>query len=225
MIELVDMCSLQAPDRVDFARMKDSGVRGVWFKASQYSGSIDPTFDIGVERATKAGLLCGAYHFAFCGSDPIAQMQHFFKSAKGLGSHSGELPAMLDWEFSKNDNSGNPIPLSASVRWAEAAMAELVNLFGRGILYSFPYFLRERMVALQGSPLGNYDLNIAGYNGLNAPPPSLVGLPWKLSRVHQYVGNGGVVPGVPTDCDRDRFMGTEEEFQEFIGNDAQCGAV
>src|SRR3954464_9507925 len=105
-IELVDMCSLQDPAHADFRKMKDSGVRGVYFKSSQYSASEDPTFDIGVERATAAGLACGAYHFAYCGSDPYNQMAFFWKASRGLGAKPGELPPMIDWEYAKNDSAG-----------------------------------------------------------------------------------------------------------------------
>lgn len=220
-IELVDMCSLQAPDRVDFKKMKDYGVRGVWFKASQYSSSKDPTFDIGVQRATEAGLVAGAYHFAYCGSDPVAQMRFFFEACKGLGSRPGELPAMLDWEYANKGNDGQPITNTASVDWLEAASNELWRLFGRGIIYTYPYFCEEHQPYLGTRlSLGQKDLCLAAY-----PTITNVPRPWPAVAVQQYVGNGGKVPGVSTDCDRDRFFGTEEQFQHFIGNGAVSGAV
>ena len=122
MIELVDMCSLQNPATVHFNKMADSGVRGVWFKASQFSKDVDVTFDIGVERARKAGLAVGAYHFCYLGSDPVEQMNHFAKSAKGVGCSKGDLPAMIDWEYAKNGNDGKPLREGANVNWlVEAA--------------------------------------------------------------------------------------------------------
>ncbi len=218
-IELVDMCSLQAPDRVDFNKVRDSGIRGVYFKASQYSASDDPTFAVGVERAMAAGLVCGAYHFAYCGSDAIKQMEHFYKASGGLGSLPGELPPMLDWEFAVNGSDGKPLTKSGTVLWLAAALDHMWSLwYARGerrpTAYTYPFFADERQPWLsQVQTLASYPLTLAAYPSITKIPK-----PWDRVTIHQYVGNGGKVPGVPVDCDRDRFLGTEEEFQAFLGN-------
>jgi len=223
-IELADMCSLQALARVDFDKVRDSGIRGVWFKASQFSSGTDPEFAVGVERATKAGLHCGAYHFCYCGSDPAKQMEHFLKVSGGLGKNPGELPPMIDWEFSKNDDKGYAIPPSASCRWlleaARAAEALWYDQVDRlPILYTYPFFAQERQPFLGTlGELERFPLCLAAYPKLVTPPR-----PWKEATVHQYVGNGGKVPGVPVDCDRDRFLGDEAAFQRFLGYSEPSG--
>ena len=224
MIELVDMCSLQDPAHVDFKKMKDSGVRGVYLKSSQYSGSEDPTFDIGVERATAAGLVCGPYHFAYCGSDAATQMAFFWKASRGLGSKPGELPPLIDWEYAVNDSAGRPLSKLAVVEWLLKALQSAKTIWypdsdRKPSAYTFPEFALEHAAELASQPLlGNYPLTLAAYPSLIVPrdPPK----PWTAVTVHQYAGNDGRVPGVATACDRDRFMGTEEDFQAYIGNSA-----
>ncbi len=219
MIELVDMCSLQDPEHVDFAKMRDSGIRGVYFKSSQYSASKDPTFSIGVKRAKAAGLACGAYHFAYCGKPAAAQMAFFLAASDGLGAVPGELPPMLDWEFAVNGDDGRPLAKSDTVRWAMDAMDEAQELwYPNGdrmpTIYTFPFFAGERQPWLgQCSKLADYPLTLAAYPTLITPPK-----PWDKVTIHQYIGNGGRVPGVTPDCDRDRFMGSEDDFQRFLGN-------
>ncbi len=218
-IELVDMCSLQGPGTVDFDAMKASGVRGVYFKSSQYSSSLDGTFNIGVERAEKAGLIVGAYHFAYCGKDPWDQMAFFYKASRGLGAKEGELPPMLDWEFAKNGEDGTPLKKSETVKWAAKAMAAAKIMWypdndRMPTLYTFPFFAYERQPWLGNEEvLGKYPLTLAAYPTLPIELPK----PWNKVTIHQYVGNGGRVAGVSTDCDRDRFLGSEEDFQRFLG--------
>ncbi len=221
-IELVDMCSLQNPEGCDFNKMKDSGIRGVYLKASQYSSSIDPTYTVGLARAKAAGLVCGAYHFAFCGSDPAAQMMHFYEASGGQGCNNGELPPMIDWEFSKNDKEGKPITLTASVLWLIEAAKTARELWYPDvdrlpIIYTYPYFGHERDIPLKnyGAKLAHYPLCLADYSGSKTPQRLE---PWGAPTIHQYIGNGGKVPGVSGDCDRDRFLGTEEQWRLFLGH-------
>lgn len=215
MIELVDMCSLQDPDKVDFRKMKDSGVRGVWLKSSQYSGSRDPTFRIGHQRAMEAGLDCGAYHFAYCGKSARAQMQFAYQSCMGLGSAKGELPFMLDWEYAENGEDGKLISEEDTVKWLVEAADEANRLWGgKVIIYTYPDFSRQHQPYLASSGVGKYDLCLAAYPNIRTLPE-----PWNKVTVHQYAGNDGRVPGVAVPCDRDRFLGTELEYQGFLGYD------
>lgn len=228
MIELVDMCSLQSPATVDFAAMKASGVRGVYFKASQYSHDVDSTFGIGVQRATAAGLDCGAYHFAYCGSDPYEQMVHFWKSAlvgssavrHALGQAAGELPPMLDWEYARTGPDGRMLTDKQVVDWLVTSIQACEELWypenerGRKpTVYSYPDFIQHHPLIKEHARLAEYPLTYAGYPNL-WPAPA----PWSKVTIHQYSGNGGHVSGVSTDCDRDRFLGSEEEYQLFLGN-------
>ncbi len=217
-IELVDMCSLQNPQYVDFDKMKASGVRGVYLKSSQYSGSADATFDIGVDRAMKAGLACGAYHFAFCGSNPAVQMDFFHRMSSGLGKRPGELPPMIDWEYAVNGLDGQPLVKSKTVDWALEALDAAKALWYPDsdrlpILYTFPYFAEQRQPWLgNATRLAEYPLALAYYPTILSVPK-----PWTVATIHQYAGDGGRVPGVSVACDRDRFLGTEEQFQAFLG--------
>lgn len=215
MIELVDMCSLQDPHTVDFKKMKDSGVRGVWLKSSQYSGSMDPTFFPGGVRVMQAGLNLGAYHFAYCGRSAKEQMHFAFGACGGHGAHPGELPFMLDWEYAERGDDGKVISEEATVAWLVEAAEEASALWGgKLIIYTYPDFARQHQPHLASSGLEKYDLCLAAYPNIRTIPK-----PWDKVTVQQYAGNDGRVPGVAVPCDRDRFLGSEEEYQGFLGYD------
>ena len=222
MIELVDMCSLQSPATVDFEAMAKSGIRGVWFKATQYSGDVDNTMRIGVIRARAAGLHCGVYHFCYCGRDPYAQMVHFWKNSVVdgvvVGSEPGDLPPMIDWEYAERGDDGQVITELDTVKWLEAAAPACKKLWypdndRKPTIYTYPDFARQHQPFLgKSNVIGDYPLTLACYPNL-LPAPK----PWDRVTVHQYIGNGGRVPGVTNDCDRDRFQGDDGEFDAFLG--------
>lgn len=226
MIELCDMSSIQQLDQVDFHKVKASGIRGVWFRCTMYSGAHDDFYDIGAFRAHDAGLAVGAYHFCFMGSDPISQMEHFYARSQAIGSQPGDLPPMIDWEFCKNDRFGKPIPKDYSVAWLLAAAQRATELWypakgGSGdrlpLIYTYPYFAAERQEYLtRTTALTKYPLVLAGYK---CPQPKPI-KPWQNVTVWQYAGDDGRVPGVGGACDRDRFLGDEDAFRRFLGLEA-----
>lgn len=215
MRELIDLSSLQ--ETVDWEKVAASGIEGAYIKSSQYSGTWDYQFGTYVSGATRAGISCGAYHFAYCGSDPAAQARFFFKASDGLGSKPGELPPSLDLEFAKN------IPPKDVVDWAVAFMKEAERCWYPGndlreaagqkvrrpIIYTFPYFAQSLQPFLGESELTKYPLWIATYQAEGPKLPT----GWSDWALWQWIGNGGQVPGIGRDCDRDKFKGDWDEFR------------
>lgn len=214
-VELIDVSAVQGA-KIDWHKVKASGVQGVWIQSSLYSKGKAPLFEVQLKGAMDAGLAVGAYHFFYMGSDPIAQVNHAYHACNALGLLKGELPLMFDWEYLKNGDDGLPLTPKHSVWFAEAAMAHADELWGGKVcFYTYPWFVQRHRPDVEKSDLGKYDLVLAAYQKTVPKPPS----PWKKITVQQYAGNDGVVPGVPTACDRCRFLGDDEEFRGFLGYD------
>jgi lysozyme len=214
----IDLCSIQG--HVDWDKVAASGIKFAYIKASQFSSTMDYSFGENARRAKEAGLAVGAYHFAFCQSDPEAQARFFFRASDGVGQAEGELPPVLDLEFSR-DMTPKPI-----VEWAVRFMAEAERLWypnnplriaygspvRRPMLYTYPAFAKSLQPLLKASELTKYGLWIASYKANNGPgaawTPGTDDKPtlpegWDDYNVWQYSGNGGIkVPGIGPDCDR-----------------------
>lgn len=199
LVELVDVSSLQSPQTIDWEKVFASGVVGAWFQTSRYSHDLMAPYTA-MDKAKDCGLAVGGYHFAYCGSDAKAQAAFAVGSLGGRYARSGDLPLVLDWEYDKG------IQPEASVAWAVAFMEEAAQLMGRmPLFYTYPSF-GSTHPALWLSGLGKYPLFLASYGTHNMPymgTPHPV-KPWTKVAVHQYIGNGGRVPGITADCDRSR---------------------
>ena len=76
------------------------GIRFVFLRATDGSSRMDKYFKKNWLSASKAGLLCGAYHFFRFSEDPIKQADFFYKSAGILmkGNLKDNLPPVVDVE-------------------------------------------------------------------------------------------------------------------------------
>jgi lysozyme len=102
----------------DYAEVKNDGIVGVIFKATEGEGYTDPTYVSQQAAAKAAGLLWGAYHFAD-GSSVNAQIDNFMRFAC---PDPDEL-FCLDWE----DNGGNVMSAADAKTW----ITQVENQLGR----------------------------------------------------------------------------------------------
>lgn len=240
----IDVSGLQWP--INAQAVADAGFRFVYVKSSQYSSTKDGRYNAIVEELSKAGLTIGPYHFCSHDSDPVAQADFFYRASSGLGSKVGELPPMADWEFCTPERYSNHP--AHCVDWIEKFTArcdelwypnnDVLSVPRKTVLYTFPDYARRhqpvlsRSVPLAGRPLcyASYASEPDGKGGYrlkgwlpSADRAPLHQTPAGLSGpvLWQYSGNNGYkVPGIKPDCDRQVFMGTEAEFQVFLGRPA-----
>ena len=78
---------------VDFQAVAGSGVLGIMQKATQGQLDIDPTYAGNRIKATQAGLLWGAYHFA-----PATRVS----ARRSIFSQSSAIIAMYCWRSISN---------------------------------------------------------------------------------------------------------------------------
>jgi lysozyme len=93
--------------QIDFNVARAAGYRFVWIKCQEGNNGKDPLYERNVQRTRDAGLVVGAYHFAFPlptdpkhpNRGPLEQAELYFKACAGLGASPGELSPALDLEW------------------------------------------------------------------------------------------------------------------------------
>lgn len=83
---------------IDYAKVRESGNRFVFIKATQDNDFIDPMFPTNLARARAAGLAAGAYHFFDYTLDGTAQADHFLDRVEAAGGIDDALPPVVDVE-------------------------------------------------------------------------------------------------------------------------------
>jgi len=216
---------------IDWDTVREHDIRFVFIKASQ-KDFTDPLFDSHWAGAKQAGILRGAYHFLDPSVDGRQQANTFLSKVK---LEAGDLPPVLDLEevktnTSKGSKNSKPvvIPNSQIIACAAAWLTEVKSRSGRDpIIYSSPYFLKDRLATPNGQPpfwaanhklwLANYLNHEIGENDQPFQPPG-----WPLWTFWQY-SDRGVVDGVtdkllfPTRVDLNYFRGTLEELYKLAG--------
>jgi len=192
----------------DADRYFAAGEDFVFLKATEGAGFVDPTFR---SRWQAAGARPrGAYHFARPGGSPVdAQADHFLDTVRAAGWRAGDV-----WVLDLEDAGGlGPASLVAwADRWCTRVRAALG---GRGLVYSYPFFIRFQLGdpgRIPGGCLGWWARYAATpYEGLFRPggwpdPPSL----WQCSN-----GEVGCVTDIASVGRADYNRMTDEAFAEL----------
>lgn len=169
----------------NWARLKRSGVAGVWLKASEGRTFVDKTFALRASRARNAGLRVGAYHFARPDANPgrdgaIFEAMHFASIVRAIGRR--DLRPVLDLEHGAADPD--------YVRWARDWNQLTRCLLGvLPLFYSYSHYIAGLRI---GSPIGS-GLWLASYGPNDgARHPFQIPKPWKQIAAHQYTSNGRI---------------------------------
>lgn len=203
---------------IDWPKVRATGQRFVFVKATEGETYSDPTFDDNWLGAKAAGLLRGAYCFFRPKADPEKQADRFIKYVKSMND-DGELPPALDLETSDGQ------PREKVIARAKIWLDEVEQAFGRKpIIYSGLYFLQTYFSVSGGGPpdwARDYPLWLAQY-----PYPYVPGMSpslpdgWFKWTFWQY-SETGKVNGINARVDLDLFNGTLEELYNFAGAQMQ----
>ena len=199
---------------IDWPKVRATGQRFVFVKATEGNTYQDPTYDDNWFGAKSAGLLRGAYHFFHCNIDPKKQADNFINYVKSY-KDNGELPHVLDLETHDNVKKEKIIPaVKAYLDRVEAAFGK------KPIIYSGYFFLQDYLSEAGGGPpmwAKDYPLWIAQYPNQYTPGMApLLPRGWFKWTIWQY-SEKGVVNGINADVDMDLFNGTLEELYKFAG--------
>ncbi|NWG05510.1 MAG: LysM peptidoglycan-binding domain-containing protein [Chloroflexi bacterium] len=199
---------------IDWPKVRATGQRFVFVKATEADYYRDPTFDDNWFGAKSAGLLRGAYHFFRCNVDAKKQADYFVNYVKSFNDE-GELPPVLDLETHDNQKKEKIIP--AVKVWLD----RVESAFGRKpIIYSGQYFLQDYFSEAGGGPPSwakDYPLWLAQYPNQYTPGMQpFLPTGWFKWTLWQYSKRGSV-NGINADVDLDLFNGTLEELYKFAG--------
>ena len=201
---------------IDWLKVRATGQRFMFTKATEGDFYADPTFDDNWIGAKKAGVLRGAYHFFRADVDPVRQARKFIDYVRTMDD-DGELPPALDLETHDGQ------PKSKIISGAKIWLDEVEKAFGKKpIIYSGQYFLQDYFSEAGGGPpswAGNYPLWLAQYPNNYIEGASKPFLPrgWFKWTFWQY-SDKGRVKGVNADVDLSVFNGTLENLNKFAGS-------
>lgn len=135
---IIDISKYQ--DKIDWKQVK---VDGVYIKATEGVGYIDPQFKSHVIGANAYNIPIGFYHFATLNStdvikDSAAEAKCFYEATKGF---KVALPYVLDIE--RNDAKLNPADV---LKWIQNFVLTL-HLYGINdvVIYSYAPFLNDNL--------------------------------------------------------------------------------
>jgi lysozyme len=189
---------------VNLARAKDDGILGVVHKATQGQSFEDPTYRRNRQKAKKAGLLWGAYHFG-TGSDGLQQAEHFLDV---VGNESGTLLA-LDFE-------PNLTGSSMDLEEARAFVIHVNERTGRFPGFYSGHYIKHLLGTGTDAVLAKCWFWLAQYG-----PTAVVPRNWETWTMWQYTDGAlgpkpHVVKGIGR-CDRDKFNGSEAQLRKLWG--------
>jgi GH25 family lysozyme M1 (1,4-beta-N-acetylmuramidase)/LysM repeat protein len=205
---------------IDWPKVRATGQRFIFAKATEGDFYADPTFDDNWRGAKSAGLLRGAYHFFRCNVDAKKQANKFIDYVKSMNDN-GELPVILDLET--NDGQTKDKVIARAKTWLDQVEAA----FGRKpLIYSRTFFLQDFFSEAGGGPPAwakDYPLWIAQYPNVYVEGSQPV-LPrgWFQWTFWQY-SQTGRVNGINAKVDLNVFNGSLDDLYRFAGVDLGTG--
>ena len=189
--------------------IKGDGIQFALLKATEGCDYTDPRYIAYRSALENAGICCGAYHFG-TGSDAAQQAVDFLNATKTL-----EAPSLLALDF-----ESNPSRTTMTVPQANTFVKTIYERTGR---YPGLYVSTETIKKLRDwhqnatEHLYRCWLWVAQWGD---EPNAAAISPWSHWTLWQYTDGGHgrephAVSGIGT-CDRDKFYGTEDQFQAFI---------
>lgn len=199
---------------IDWAKVRASGIRFAFLKATEGEAYTDPTFPENWAGAKAVGILRGAYCFFHPNMDAVKQADLFIKTVQARNDN-GELPPVLDLEA--HDQQSNAIIISKVKTWLDRVEQALGK---KAIIYSGYYFLKDHFSEAGGGPPSwakDYPLWIAQYPNSYTPgmQPTLP-KGWFNWTFWQYTETGQV-NGINANVDLDVFNGSLEDLYRFAG--------
>lgn len=164
-----------------------------FIKATEGITRQDAAFRHNWERAGKAGLVRGAYHFFYATRDPVKQAINFRNVVQ---LQSGDLPPVLDIEVHNNQPAA--VIRSTARIWLEE-MEKVYKV--KPIIYTNVRFYETYL----GDEFNEYPLWIAHYYQQERPASSRDWLFWQHSDI-------GRVNGIRTTVDFNVFRGDSAEL-------------
>ncbi len=184
---------------VDMERVAADGYEFVFIKATEGVDFKDRNFRVNYDKAEKAGLKTGIYHFFRFDRDGVEQALNLLKA---VGKRRPDLGIVIDVEKAGNPDS---IP-KEKIQSRLTHMVEYLNLLGHRVMF---YSNRDGYYEYLADAFPGAPLWICGFseNPIHAE--------WSFWQFNHR----GEVDGIEGDVDLNAFCGSREEWQNFLEGD------
>lgn len=193
---------------IDWKRVRATGVRFAFIKATEGIAYTDSTFEANWKGAGANGLLRGAYCFFHPNQDARQQAARFLRTIRDQGSDP-ELPCSIDLEVT------DAIPNKKIISGVKVWLEEVTQGLGRRpMIYSGVAFLETHFAENGGPPdwTQDYPLWLGWFPRKYVPGMSpLMPKGWSTWTFWQYSGKGRL-SGIDVPVDLDVFNGTAEQL-------------
>jgi len=181
---------------IDMDKVKKSGMDFIFIKASEGKDFKDKMFRQNYDKAKKAGLKIGIYHFFRFDRDGVEQALNLLKT---IGERKPDLGIVIDVE--KTGNSASVPQDSVNIRLSQ--MVDYLNLLGHRVMF---YTNREGYYDYIAETFPGSPLWICGFseNPINAE--------WTFWQFNHR----GKVDGINGDVDMNAFCGSRDEWKNFL---------
>jgi lysozyme len=196
---------------VNWDEVASAGILFAYAKASESTGFTDPRFATNWAGMKEAGIARGAYHFFHPADTVDVQVQKFADLVGTLAP--GDLPPMLDLEeTSAAHDEWDAVPKAERVPRVVEWLQLVERALGRKpIVYTRRGFVRQKLG--DAGALKGYALWVAHYTRAAKPalPPG-----WDAWLMWQH-SQTGIVAGVNSNVDLNRFQGTLDNLKALAG--------
>jgi len=184
---------------VDMERVAADGYEFVFIKATEGVDFKDRNFRVNYDKAEKAGLKTGIYHFFRFDRDGVEQALNLLKA---VGKRRPDLGIVIDVEKAGNPDS---IP-KEKIQSRLTHMVEYLNLLVHRVMF---YSNRDGYYEYLADAFPGAPLWICGFseNPIHAE--------WSFWQFNHR----GEVDGIEGDVDLNAFCGSREEWQNFLEGD------
>lgn len=181
---------------IDMQKVKDNGMDFIFIKATEGGDFKDSYFKYNYDKASKAGLKKGIYHFFRFDRDGVEQAQNFLRV---VSDRRPELGLVIDVE-----KTGNPDSIPTEVITSRLTeMVEYLNLLGHRVMF---YTNRDGYYDYIAETFPGHPLWICSFteNPINAE--------WTFWQ-HNHRGE---IDGIIGNVDLNVFCGGWEEWEKFL---------
>lgn len=181
---------------MNFESVAKDGIEFVFIKATEGTDFRDSNLRLNYEKARKAGLLIGVYHYFRFDSDGIKQAQNLLNT---IGDRELDLGIAVDVE--REGNAKN-VPLD-SIKIRLRDMTEYLNMHGYRVLF---YSNRD----------GYYELLMPEMEGMPIWICSFQSNPIEADWTFWQYNHRGRVKGINGDVDLNAFHGSRADWRGFV---------
>jgi len=165
---------------IDWPKVKASGVKFAFIKASEGISFVDPKHRLNAAGASAAGIKIGFYHYSHPTNNPLREVEHFLNTIKGLPH---DLPLVLDLEEHKGLSKLNITAFAE--KWLEEIQQKTKKT---PLLYTYTSFAHSYL----NPSLGQWPIWIAQYTTALKPNNSNI---WDKWDIWQHT-DSGIVSGI-----------------------------